>query len=110
MGIDIMRLCHNGGRCSQRERTHNWCRSLADYVVNKLTHNRRPHYTQRSDCRSKNLNGRECRDKINLLLSVGMLRRLCRTRKDVRVGKCLAVDGMLVHKHRYTEDVLDEEQ
>lgn len=41
---------------------------------------------------------------------MGMLRRLCRTRKDMRVGKGLTVDGMLVHKHRYTEDMLDEEQ
>ena len=80
------------------------------YIYNDTLAYGGQYHTEQCNCNRQNLNYRQCRDKINLLLGVCMVRSLFSTKEDMRVGKGLTVDSMLVQEHRRTEDILHKQQ
>ena len=80
------------------------------YIYNKSSTYRGQYRAEKRNRNSQNLNCGHCRDKINLLLGVGMVRSFFSTKEDMRVGKGLTVDSMLVQEHRRTEDILHKQQ
>ncbi len=80
------------------------------YIYNKSSTYRGQYRAEERNRNSQNLNCGHCRDKINLLLGVGMVRSFFSTKEDMRVGKGLTVDSMLMQEHRRTEDILHKQQ
>lgn len=80
------------------------------YIYNNSSTYRGQYRAEERNRNSQNLNCGHCRDKINLLLGVGMVRCFFCTKEDMRVGKGLPINSMLVQKYRCTENILHKKQ